>query len=88
MFRFTWTIIRELSACASPKLPCWLRWHISVFEIIGIVAAYLSVLLCVWIVHRAKINVAVISMRGPELIMQVQFKTFHIKYASHKPLKK
>ena len=27
-------------------------------------------------------------MRGPELIMQIQFKTFHIKYASHKPLKK
>jgi len=41
MFRFTETIIRELSACASPKLQCWLRLHISLYEVIGIVAACL-----------------------------------------------
>ena len=34
----------------------------------------------------AKINVVVIPMRGPEVIMQIQFKNFHIKYASQKPL--
>ena len=40
MFRFTQTIIRELSACASPKLQCCYRLHISLFVVIGIVAAY------------------------------------------------
>jgi len=40
MFRFTQTIIRELSACASPKLQCWYRLHISILEVIGTVAAH------------------------------------------------
>ena len=40
MFRFTQTIIRELSACASPELQCWYRLHISLLEVIGTVAAY------------------------------------------------
>ena len=40
MFRFTQTIIRELSAGASLKLQCWYRLHISIFEVIGNMAAY------------------------------------------------
>jgi len=32
MFRFTWTIIRELSTCASLKLQCWLRLHIVIWN--------------------------------------------------------
>ena len=31
MFRFTYTIIRVLSACASSKLQCWLRSHIVIW---------------------------------------------------------
>jgi hypothetical protein len=44
-------LFRELSACASLKLQCWLRSHIIIWSYRYCGCIFFSVLLCVWIVH-------------------------------------
>jgi len=76
MFRFTQTIIREPSACASSKLQCWYRLHISLLEAIGTVAAFCSALLCVCCTH----------VQGrTQQIHHIRRKCFYQTTQRHKP---